>query len=82
MIDEDEVLGRVVEAIRTTFNVPPNIPIAADATSADVLGWDSLSHTMLIMKVEDEFGIELPLDELDGLGNVGALVALVQKTVG
>ena len=33
--------------------------------------WDSLSHMQLIAAIEDEFGIELTLDEIVAMRSVG-----------
>jgi acyl carrier protein len=73
----DATLDRVRTCLITTFRLSPGTSITRETTSADVEGWDSLSHAILIMKVEQEFELELPFDRVYDLANVGALADLV-----
>ncbi len=41
-----------------TFNVSRGVAITASTISTDIFGWDSLSHTMLIMNIEEAFGVD------------------------
>jgi acyl carrier protein len=77
----DATLKRVCACVISTFRLPSDTPITRETTSADVDGWDSLSHAMLIMKVEQEFAVELPFDRVYDLANVGELADLVQATL-
>jgi acyl carrier protein len=71
-------LDRVAAVMQRTFRSGP-IAIDARTTSADVAGWDSLSHALLIMGIEQEFGIALPFEEVYALNNVGELVELISR---
>lgn len=73
----DTTLERVRTCLITTFHLSPGTSITRETTSADVEGWDSLSHAILIMKVEQEFELELPFDRVYDLANVGELADLV-----
>jgi acyl carrier protein len=57
----------------------PGLTVGDATTAADVAGWDSLRNVMLLMAIEESYGIDLPVDELEGLRNVGELVALVNR---
>ena len=48
--------------------------ISMDAKFIDDLGADSLDTVELIMQFEEEFGIEIPDDEAEGLLSVGQAV--------
>lgn len=74
-----ETLEKIVAAMKRTFRVPSSFQICPETTSADIDGWDSLSHAVLIMNVEQEFGIEIPLDKAYALPNVGALAAVLEQ---
>ena len=50
-----------------------------ELTVADVEGWDSLSHMIIINEIENEFKIRFKLKELNKLRNMGTLVELVQS---
>ncbi|MDD2870018.1 acyl carrier protein [Neomegalonema sp.] len=47
--------------------------ISDETTAPQVLGWDSLAHTIIIMKIEDDFEIEFPDDFIFKVRNVGEL---------
>jgi acyl carrier protein len=51
-------------------------------TAADVPGWDSLRHVLLMVAVEQRFGIRFGTQELAGLKNVGDLLALIAARQG
>jgi acyl carrier protein len=52
-----------------------------ELTAADVDGWDSLSHMMIITAIEKEFDIRFKLRDLNKLQNLRSLVALIQAKV-
>jgi acyl carrier protein len=72
----DRLAGIVVK----TFPTARLSDVIAEATSFDIDGWDSLSFSILIMNVEEAFEIELPLDQVYALANVGALAELIGAT--
>ena len=51
-----------------------NGKITMDAKFIDDLGADSLDTVELIMQFEEEFGIEIPDDEAEGLLSVGQAI--------
>lgn len=52
-----------------------------DLTAAQVEGWDSLSHAMIIMGIEDNFGIKFSLREINKLSDMGSLLNLIQTKI-
>ncbi len=55
--------------------------ITAHTTAMEVSGWDSMTHTLLLIQIEKEFGVRL--DEAEGFqaANVGELAAVVEKAL-
>lgn len=66
------VLTRVITVIAETFSTDPT-RLGSDSVAADVDGWDSVSHAMLIMNLEDAFGIELDIEKTMSARDVGEL---------
>jgi acyl carrier protein len=62
----EEVLGRHVE-------------LRAETTAADVEGWDSVVHVMLILASEREFVVRFESAEIANASNVGEFVELVES---
>jgi acyl carrier protein len=79
---EDDILRRVSAVMRTTFGLPAGYVASAETTSADIDGWDSLSHSILILGIEEQFGVELPMDRAFELHDVGELMELIQEAGG
>jgi acyl carrier protein len=65
-------LAALVDLIRQVLN-QYEVEITAQSTGADIPGWDSLAHVVLIIEINDRFGIELSAAEAAALPNVGAL---------
>lgn len=74
-------LSRIANVIRATLHCGP-VEIERSTRATDVRGWDSLSHTMILMAVEDAFDITLPEERIFGLNAVGDLVDLVDEVKG
>lgn len=68
----EPILDKVAQVIRATFG-DDSIAIDRHTVAEDVPGWDSLSHTILVLSLEDAFGITLPPDT-QGFADVGVLV--------
>ena len=65
----------VMEKIKTIIADQLNIDeseVVAEAAFIDDLGADSLDIVELIMSMEEEFGIEIPEDDIESLSTVGA----------
>ncbi len=43
----------------------------------DLKEWDSITTVTLIAVVEEEFGIEIDLEEIDGIASFGRVLSLV-----
>ncbi len=62
----EEVLGRRVE-------------LHPETTAADVDGWDSVVHVMLVLASERKFGVRFESSEIANAGNVGEFVSLLES---
>lgn len=58
-----EILAEQLDADKESMN--------ADTKIADDLGADSLDLVDLLMSIEDEFGIEIPDEDVEGLQTIG-----------
>jgi acyl carrier protein len=55
------------------------IILSPEMTANDVEGWDSLSHVVLILAIENRFKIKFSPKELLTLRNVGDLMKAIQS---
>jgi acyl carrier protein len=69
---------RLTEVFRTTF-ADESIELSPEMTADDIPAWDSITHIQLIFAVEEEFGINLSMKDLESLDDVGALRAAIAR---
>jgi acyl carrier protein len=73
---EQETLDELTSIFRQVFE-DDSITARPEMTAADVKRWDSLSHTDMIVMVEQKFGVRIPLREVTRMRNVGDLVRIL-----
>ncbi len=56
--------------------------VTSNAKFIDDLGADSLDTVELVMAFEEEFGIDVPDEEAEGLRSVADVVAYIEKVQG
>lgn len=66
---EDKVIKLVSEATKVDAS-----KLGASTTFIDDLNLDSLDIVELMMKMEDEFGVEIPEEDAEGLKSIGDVV--------
>jgi len=55
--------------------------IAPETTAKDVEGWDSLNHVRVLLRIEQRYGIDLPLGDIETAKNVGDLLAIINRAL-
>jgi acyl carrier protein len=68
-----ELQDKVVKLVSDATKVEAG-NISEGTSFVDDLNLDSLDMVELMMKMEDEFGVEIPEDETENLKNVGDVV--------
>ncbi|MBI5381348.1 MAG: acyl carrier protein [Opitutae bacterium] len=74
----EEILPQLTRIIIEVAHCGP-VPINRATRALDVRGWDSLTHTTILMQIEDHFGLRLPLERVLNLRNVGELADLIAE---
>ena len=77
----NEIIEKLTHIFREVFN-DNSIELRDDMTAADVENWDSLTHMLMITKVEETFSIKFKLRELNKLKNVGDLCNTIAEKLG
>lgn len=68
----DDVSQGIFKVIADTFQCDPSLVTRA-TQSEDIDGWDSLSHTVLLLGIERQFGLRLD-DSVFDVADVGGLI--------
>lgn len=74
----EEVYAIVTEVFRDVFD-DDELTIHDETTAKDIPEWDSLHHLNLLLEQEERFGIELPVEEIAKVNNVGESIDLIMK---
>lgn len=72
----DAILERLGGVFEEVLGEP--VELRAETTAADVEGWDSIVHVMLVLASEREFGVRFESSEIANAANVGEFVALIE----
>jgi acyl carrier protein len=71
-----DLMTSVLDTIASTFDVPVS-SLGADTAAIDVPGWDSLGHTVLMIRLERALGRAVPESVAARARNVAELVELL-----
>jgi acyl carrier protein len=74
----DETRQRLTNCFQVVFPDMPQEQIPT-ASTASVANWDSVAAITLMNVIEDEFGMEMDLDDLADLDSFEKLQAYLQK---
>lgn len=72
------MLEKVKEIIEEKLNVD-GVEITAETRFKEDLEADSLDLFELVMALEDEFGVEIPTEELTSITTVGAVIDYIES---
>lgn len=73
-----DVADRIRSIVAAVMRVPSET--VAETSSSDTIGgWNSLNHIQLVLALEEEFGVQFAVDDMEAMQSVGAIVAIVGK---
>ena len=71
---KDQVLQIVAECLEL-----PVEQLSLDTDMDDVEGWDSMRNVMILSRLEDDFDVMIPEDDIFDLVTIGAIVEEIEK---
>ncbi len=74
----ESTLDRVKNIIADLFLVPAD-EIGPESSPNTIERWDSLQHLNLVLAVEQTFGLQLSLEDIERMTDVGAVAELVKE---
>jgi acyl carrier protein len=72
------IMDSLTEVFRSVFE-DDSIVLKPEMTANDVEGWDSLSHVVLILAIENRFHVKFTQKDLLTQKNVGDLVRSIES---
>lgn len=79
-MEKNEIIAKLTVVFHEVFN-DNTIVLRDDMTANDVANWDSLTHMLMISKVEQVFQIKFKLKDLNKLKSVGDLISTIQTKI-
>lgn len=74
----DLLIDQIVAIVADVFQADAASMTAATVAD-DVNGWDSVTHTILILELERHFDIQIPLETTYRLRNLGELADFISE---
>ena len=71
-----EIVDKLQSILISVLNLD-SVIINDELSAANVDGWDSLTHMVIITEIEKRFEVQFKLRELNKLTNMGNLIALI-----
>ncbi|HNP98819.1 MAG TPA: acyl carrier protein [Bacteroidia bacterium] len=75
-MEKQNILSELTGIFKKVFE-NDSVILQIDTTANDVDGWDSLTHTSMIVEVEKHFNVKFKLKEVLGFKNVGDMVNMI-----
>ena len=72
----DTILAALEGVFEQVLGEP--VELRPETSAADIEGWDSVAHVMLVLASEREFGVRFESSEIASAANVGEFVALIE----
>lgn len=76
-----EVFEALNEIFRDNFD-DSTIRLTDQTSSSDIEDWDSLEQINLVVLIQDRFGIQFNIDEVNAMENVGEMADDILRKLG
>lgn len=73
-----EIKDKVLELVAECLELPVT-ELSLETDMDDVEGWDSMRNVMILSRLEDEFDVMIPEDDIFDLVTIGAIVEEIEK---
>ena len=71
-------MNKFIEFVSNIFEVDPS-ELSEDTAFGQHEEWDSLMHIRLVMEIEDEYNIEIPIDDVPNIKTLKDFYQYIQK---
>lgn len=79
-MEEKEITEKLIAVIKEKLGVEEN-KIVASASYVEDLGADSLALVDIAMALEDEFGMEIPDEDIEKIKTVGDTINYIKEKI-
>jgi acyl carrier protein len=79
-MEKEAILKDIQEIFREVFE-NSGLIVTPDTKPADIHEWDSLTHVLLLSKIEKKFGVKFSLDDMLKFENIGDICNSVSRKI-
>lgn len=79
-MEKAEIEKKLTLIFRDVFK-NSSLELNENFTSNDIENWDSLNHMLMILEVEETFGIKFKLKDLNKMKKVGDIVSIIEYSL-
>jgi acyl carrier protein len=75
-----DTAARTTQIIAAVLNVE-QATLERSSSPDTIAAWDSLRHVQLVLAIEEAFGIQFAVEDIEAMGTVGAVADAVRRLV-
>lgn len=76
--EEDRIMQEFIKFIESIMEVKPG-SLTEDTAYGQHEKWDSLMHMRLVMEIEEEYDVEIPIDEVPNIKTLKDFYQYIEK---
>lgn len=77
-MNKNEIIEKLTPIFREVLEMS-DLVLSDELSANDVDNWTSLTHMLIMTKIEETFGITFKLKELKKLQNVGDMITVLEE---
>ena len=75
-MSKEEILNRLQAIFQNVFD--EDVSINEETKPSDIDGWDSLTQIVLLSAIQNNFGIDISMDEAITIDGVASIVKIIE----
>ena len=79
-MERSRIENSIIEMFNDIFEIK-DIVINRELSQKDVEDWDSIGHVRLIIAIQEEFNIDIPIEDTISLSTVGKIIDYVCQKI-
>ena len=79
-MERSKIENSIIEIFKDVFEIK-DIVINDELSQKDVKDWDSIGHVGLVIAIQEEFNIEIPIEDTISLSTVGKIIDYVCQKI-
>ena len=79
-MERSKIENSIIEMFNDVFEIK-DIVINDELSQKDVEDWDSIGHVRLVIAIQEEFNIDIPIEDTISLSTVGKIIDYVCQKI-